>query len=419
MRNMLATALTLVLAATAAAATPENTPSRSPEAHAAFLAEHADALANAKAALTLGEPLSGDQETLLSTLDTLAGQKDAAWSGLYWHTDLEEALSRARDESKLVLSLRMLGNLTDNLSCANSRLFRAILYTDPAVAELLNERFVLHWSPQRPVPKVTIDFGDGRTLYTTVTGNSMHLVLDPTKTTPDQQIIDILPGLYAPKVFAEMLTQIEEQRTPVRHPTAQASIAEAERLNPRPTAEQAAATTISKLGMEMGFIDQITTWRTPTGEVTVTQPVYLAAQQYLEQRFDLPTDQSGESEVRLHPLNNFGSSHSDVDLSDNALNLIRAQNPTLTDRQRYQLHDNLRNTLALDTALNEIELHPQCLDILDRIRSAKDTGGPTFEYNDIYAVIYDRVFLTPNNDPYLGLKRDTTYDALWHNEPTP
>ena len=40
------------------------------------------------------------------------------------------------------------------------------------------DKFVLHWQSVRPVPKVRIDFGNGRTLEKTLTGNSLHLVLD-------------------------------------------------------------------------------------------------------------------------------------------------------------------------------------------------------------------------------------------------
>ena len=48
----------------------------------------------------------------------------------------------------------------------------------PRSGALLRERFVLHWHSMRPVPKITIDFGDGRVLERTITGNSVHLVLD-------------------------------------------------------------------------------------------------------------------------------------------------------------------------------------------------------------------------------------------------
>jgi hypothetical protein len=92
--------------------------------------------------------------------------------------------------------LRLLGDLRDELSCANSRFFRALLYPDPAVAALLRGEFVLHWQSERPAPKITIDFGDGRSIESTITGNSAHYVLDS-----DGHPVDVLPGLTTPRVF--------------------------------------------------------------------------------------------------------------------------------------------------------------------------------------------------------------------------
>ena len=58
----------------------------------------------------------------------------------------------------------MLGRLDEDLSCANSRVFRATLYANQEVSAFLRERFILFWSSERPVPRVTIDYGDGRKL---------------------------------------------------------------------------------------------------------------------------------------------------------------------------------------------------------------------------------------------------------------
>src|SRR5260221_4207653 len=113
-----------------------------------------------------------------AALDRLCGQLHAHTTLLYWFTDLTAALAEARRTKRPVLSLRLLGRLDHELSCANSRFFRRLLYTAPAINQLMRDRFVLHWQSVRPVPKVTIDFGDGRRLERTLTGNSLHLVLD-------------------------------------------------------------------------------------------------------------------------------------------------------------------------------------------------------------------------------------------------
>ena len=72
----------------------------------------------------------------------------------------------------------MLGKLTDEFSCANSRFFRTALYANKEISDYLRDNFVLHWQSVRPVPRVTVDFGDGRKLERTITGNSAHYVLD-------------------------------------------------------------------------------------------------------------------------------------------------------------------------------------------------------------------------------------------------
>lgn len=160
---------------------------RTPEQLTAFLHTHEREIA------------AGNRDTLRA-LDTLCGQHDCRSSRLFWYTDLEAAKAQAKREHKPILSLRLLGKLTDEQSCANSRFFRSVLYADPGVAALLRDHFVLHWKEVRPVPKVTIDFGDGRRMTRTLTGNSVHYVLDA-----DGQPLDALPGLFSPRAFADAL----------------------------------------------------------------------------------------------------------------------------------------------------------------------------------------------------------------------
>jgi hypothetical protein len=143
-----------------------------------------------------------ERERLAVAVDRVAAQRYASVSRLYWYTDLEAAKKAARESKRPILSLRMLGRLDEELSCANSRMFRAVLYANRDLSKFLREHFVLHWSSERPVPKVTIDFGDGRKILRTLTGNSAHYVLDA-----DGRPLDVLPGLYAPAVFRSELAR--------------------------------------------------------------------------------------------------------------------------------------------------------------------------------------------------------------------
>ncbi len=135
-------------------------------------------------------------------LDRICAQIDAHTTLLYWFTDLDAAIREARRTRKPILSLRLLGRLDEELSCANSRFFRKLLYPEPRINQILRREFVLHWQSIRPVPKVTIDFGRGRRIERTLTGNSVHLVLDPAG-----RPVDALPGLMSPDVFIAQLAQ--------------------------------------------------------------------------------------------------------------------------------------------------------------------------------------------------------------------
>lgn len=101
---------------------------------------------------------------LAATADAVAAQRYATASRLYWYTDLAAAQAEAKRRQKPILALRMLGRLDEDLSCANSRFFRTALYPDARVAKLLRDEFVLLWTSERDVPRVTIDYGDGRRL---------------------------------------------------------------------------------------------------------------------------------------------------------------------------------------------------------------------------------------------------------------
>ena len=139
---------------------------------------------------------------LRNQIDSAAHQRDAFVSGLYCHTDIASAQAEAERTKKPILSLRLLGRLDEEYSCANSRFFRTVLYANEEVSKLLREQFVLHWKSVRPAPLLTIDMGDGRRIKRTITGNSIHYVLNS-----KGQVIDALPGIYSPDAFRIALSR--------------------------------------------------------------------------------------------------------------------------------------------------------------------------------------------------------------------
>lgn len=173
----------------------------------AFLSEHGSELKAKRLALAepKAHPANPSWKSISAALDLICQQKDCYASELYWYTDLSAAKAAAQASGKPILSLRLLGKLDEELSCANSRFFRITLYANEQVSSLLRERFILHWQSVRPVPKVTIDFGDGRKLERTLTGNSIHYVFDS-----DARPVDALPGLYGPGAFLRELKRAEE-----------------------------------------------------------------------------------------------------------------------------------------------------------------------------------------------------------------
>ena len=190
-----AAALLFPLEESLRAASPVDEPARL----AALLAANAAEISRMKEGLAAGESRP-EWTRLRAEIDSAAHQRDAAWSGLYWYTGLSEALAAAKREGKPVLSLRLLGRLDEELSCANSRFFRTALYANAAVSDELRKNWILHWESVRPAPKVTIDFGDGRVLHRTITGNSLHYVLDA-----EGHAKDVLPGLWGPGNFLRRL----------------------------------------------------------------------------------------------------------------------------------------------------------------------------------------------------------------------
>ena len=184
-------------------------PDRDANAIAALRARGAEGLGQILAEYDRARPSA--RAALAATVDAVAAQRYATVSRLYWYTDLEAAKAEAQRRKRPILALRMLGRLDEDLSCANSRFFRTALYPDARVSTLLREQFVLLWTSERPVPRVTIDYGDGRTLVGTVTGNSIHYVLDEAG-----NVVDALPGLYIPQVFVRELTAARAMLTAER-----------------------------------------------------------------------------------------------------------------------------------------------------------------------------------------------------------
>jgi hypothetical protein len=351
-------------------------------------------------------------------LDKICKQRDCEASRLYWYTDLDKAKQAAAASNKPILSLRLLGNLDEDLSCANSRFFRITLYSHPEIAKLLRDKYVLHWQSVRPVPKITIDFGDGRKVQQTITGNSIHYILDKTG-----RPIDALPGLYAPQAFNRHLTQGAEFVAKYHQ------LADKDRQSAIDTYHQTQLTNLqanwkqdlAKLGVSLIPIPKSiqSTGNTPSAivasTVAVTKsgievPILRRTSTFSQQSDLLERSTDNSLWVKLGELH-----QQDAILAENSLQLIRRKQPqlaSLTAKEKSSNSDPIpelvtkfQKLIAIDSIRNEYLLHSQIHQWLMGERFATNL-------ETLNTRVYDRLFLTPQSDRWLGLMPGDGYTGI-------
>ncbi len=352
---------------------------------------------------------SPPEAQIKTALDQLCQQRDCYASKLYWYTDLEQAKTAAKISGKPILSLRLLGRLDTDLSCANSRFFRVALYPNAEISQELRDNFILHWQTVRPVPKITIDFGDGRKLERTITGNSIHYILDSSG-----RPIDAIPGLYGPKAFLKQLQQgeviakilnnqngkkynlllqqyhlrrlddIENQwRTDLSKLGIQSPprlVASPNNLTSPPSARLASSLAVSKAVVERPILNSMQTETSATSSEILDQATW-------------------NKLARLY--------QNDAKLDNNSITLIQDKKlPNTTDKNNLsKVIRNFETVMALDTVRNEYMLHRQ-------IHQWFLTENQTSNVNQLNEKVYAELFLTPSSDPWLGLVNNDTYTAI-------
>jgi len=362
-------------------------------------------------------PATPEWQRLSAALDAVSQQKDSYLSGLYWYTDLAQAKAAARAAGKPILSLRLLGKLNEEYSCANSRFFRTILYSNAEVSKMLRERFILHWQSVRPAPRVTIDFGDGRKLERTLTGNSIHYILDASG-----QPVDALPGLYGPAAFMRSLTQMEDaarhwgepgdgkRREPfwAYHADSLRKITlnwllDTEKIggqtpqgfvvtrseNGAPQALEIASLAITKRLSEVDILRSMTAGSEALGAIT---------------------DEAAWNKIALLHV-------ADAQLDARSIGLIQRQtqkafqaggSKSASDETLANLVRKLEMNIALDTVRNEYLLHTKLYAWLVADRNRFDR----IDLDTLNKRVYAELFMTPASDPWLGLFSPEVYTAL-------
>jgi hypothetical protein len=368
-------------------------------------------------------------------IDEVAGQRDAHHGGLFWHTDISLALADADASGKPVLSLRMLGELTSEYSCANSRLFRTLLYADPQLAAWLEQSFVLHWSSERPVPRVAIDFGDGRVVERTITGNSAHFVLDARGRT-----LDVIPGLLAGSSFRaalgeslalhERLAHVRSERQwraelAAHHEAAFAAAAmrltdELTRVRGEPQDLVAVQAWLADSPAPRARVPAAAAVPIAIGKSRIEQPILAAAPHALGgSRLD-DIEPSAEIGPRddLERMIIGARIAGDVTLHANSLAIIFAERPldalvpeAQRDAAMQTMLEALRVSIRQDTSKNALELHPRVhAELAARARGGQ--GDDSLSFADVDAWVYASLFETPAEDAWLGLVDPTVYTGL-------
>ncbi len=341
------------------------------------------------------EPAVAKQPSFDAALDAVCAQKDCAASHLYWYTDLDAAREAARASGKPILSLRLLGRLDEELSCANSRFFRAVLYANERVSQELRDRFVLHWQSERPVPKVTVDFGDGRRLVGTVTGNSIHYVLDS-----NGRLVDALPGLYGPAAFLRHLNEAGEEARALAAVSGEVFAGRLRRYHSDQLFAQARELTADLRQAGLGG-------PAAAGEV---RPTALAASRLAASKsaVEIPLLKAllpdlGEGDAAK--LSILAGLHPDAARLDAASRrLLMAKGGAWVNGDDSAL-ERFEEKIAEDTVRNEYLLHNQIHSWLARIQAAPDLAA--FD-----ARVYSALFLTPPSDPWLGLGPTEVFSVL-------
>jgi hypothetical protein len=369
-----------------------------------------------------------DWARIKAALEAVAQQRDCEVSKLFWFTDLEQAKAESAATGKPILSLRLLGMLNEEYSCANSRFFRTTLYANTAVSAYLHDHFVLHWKSVRPVPRITVDFGDGRKIERTVTGNSIHYVLDSSG-----RVVDALPGLYGAQAFLTGLKKAEtmarssapfenSRRDPVLReyhqlndqliqaawrrdlqlvqnglppatlPSLSVPVSLAKNAAVAPSAERAGAVTASKSGIERPLLKSARPGAALEPE-------------------ELKADINDGVWMRIAALH-----AQDATLDDGSRALIRSKSPSAIQASRAAMGKtkvedplirslrNLERSISEDTIKNEYLLHSKIHQWL-----AQETSPDLDRFN---ARVYSELFLTPDSDPWLGLVPPDVYSAL-------
>jgi hypothetical protein len=276
-----------------------------------------------------------------------------------------------------------------------------VLYPNAEISKYLRENYILHWQSVRPAPRITIDFGDGRKIERTITGNSIHYILGQ-----DGDIIDAIPGLYSPLAFQKYLKQgAEMNKALLSIPNEKYALA---LMKYRKAAFDEIIQKRSKAIKTSGV--KLTQTRAGTlailaAPIAVSKMVVVDEYSILRVYDDFA---KFEPAVNFDDWGKLSKLYSpDLKIDDNSAQFIRRQNlkTGLSESDFKAMFAKLDQFIALDTTRNDFLLHTKLYEWLNARRGVGDLES----FN---AQVYDQIFKTPNYDKWLGLYSNDVYTAL-------
>jgi hypothetical protein len=361
----------------------------------------------------------GDCRGAQDVLDRVCGVRDCADIRLFWYTDLEAAKAAARAAGKPILSLRLLGRLDEESSDADSRFFRTVFYKNREINQILRDRYILHWRSVRPVPRATIDFGDGTHLERTLAGNSIHYILDSRG-----RLLEPLPGLYGPATFQGALEEAAraETRTAAHlddeqfmswmvarrdsELTLDSEAFERDLKAAYPELAQAAADPTAHGYVPWTVLQFQATLRALTGG-TYLQGNNGQGNNGSQDNSEGPVldEPMAVNDYQLHRLAELRRPRIHLDPASRA-SLLREHGVT-DPREAERLVDTLEATVALDEVIHQYLAGPAILEALSDPKVRK--GFELEAFNDW---VYKKVFTPSLSDPRLGLGTANVYHTL-------
>ena len=292
----------------------------------------------------------------------------------------------------------------------------------------MSGNFVLHWESVRPVPVITVDFGDGRSLVRTITGNSIHYILDS-----DGRPVDGLPGLFGAGEFQSWLKRSEAiARSVMADPSNRSSLLAEYHSERRLVLRQQLQRDMRLSGLlddePLARIDSenVADDGGPNNDSSQRVPAAIAARvaetklkverPMLSALHPESTPIAPVDDERWRRIARLYIESSKLDAS--SLSLVRAESPTanvaaevaitksvVEQPMLSRMVGKLESNIALDTVKNKYLLHR-------KIHEWFVAGEVSDDISKLNERVYSELFLTPSSDPWLGLHQPDVYTAL-------